>query len=65
MSDVGKAAAKIQIRLPGLAQGVGAGDVVRKLTEAVGIPHCSECDRRQERLNNLLRFERRLEEDHG
>lgn len=57
-----EAKARLSIRLPGLKKGIGAGDVVRKATEALGIEHCSDCDRRKERMNRFLRFEAYFEE---
>jgi hypothetical protein len=57
-----KARARLRLRVPGLKKSIGAGDVVRKVTEALGIEHCSDCDRRKERLNRLLEFEAALEE---
>ena len=52
----------LRIRLPGLTESIGAGDVVRKVTDALGIEPCSECDKRKERMNRLLRFEAHIEE---
>jgi len=54
--------ARLRLRVPGLKKSIGAGDVVRKATEALGIEHCSDCDKRQERMNRWLRFEAALEE---
>lgn len=54
--------ARLSLRIPGLKQGIGAGDVVRKATEALGIEHCNGCDERQKRMNRFLRFEAYLEE---
>jgi hypothetical protein len=48
--------AKLRLRLPGLKESIGAGDVVRNVTKAMGIKHCSKCDKRRERLNRLLQF---------
>lgn len=55
--------ARLRLRVPGLKKSIGAGDVVRKATEALGIEHCSDCDRRKERLNRWLRFDSYLEEN--
>jgi len=55
--------ARLRLRIPGLKKSIGAGDVVRKATEALGIEHCSECDQRRERLNRFLEFEAYLEEE--
>jgi len=54
--------ARLRLRVPGLKKSIGAGDVVRKATEALGIDHCSDCDKRQDRMNRWLRFEAHLEE---
>ena len=59
--QVKAAAARLRLRVPGLKKSIGAGDVVRKVTEALGIEHCSECDRRKERMNRFLQFEASLE----
>lgn len=61
-AQVKAAAARLSFRLPGLKKSIGAGDVIRKMTDALGIEHCSECDRRKERMNRLLRFNATLEE---
>lgn len=66
MSDREKALdevkARLRLRVPGLKKSIGAGDVVRKATEAMGIEHCSDCAKRQARMNRWLRFEAALEE---
>lgn len=54
--------ARLRLRVPGLKKSIGAGDVVRKATEALGIEHCSDCDERKERMNRWLRFEAYLKE---
>lgn len=54
--------ARLRLRVPGLKKSIGAGDVVRKATEALGIEHCSDCDKRKDRMNRWLRFEAALEE---
>ena len=54
--------ARLRLKVPGLKKSIGAGDVVRKATEALGIEHCSDCDRRKERMNRWLRFDAYLEE---
>jgi hypothetical protein len=53
--------ARLRLRVPGLKESLGAGDVVRKVTASLGIPHCDGCERRQERLNRLVEFEASLE----
>lgn len=55
--------ARLRLRVPGLKKSIGAGDVVRAVTNALGIEHCSECDERKERLNRFLRFESYLHEE--
>ena len=42
-----------------LSEPVGAGDVVKKVTEALGIRPCSKCEQRRRRLNRALAFGRR------
>lgn len=42
-----------------LSEPVGAGDVVRKVTSALGFRHCSKCEKRRRRLNRALGFGRR------
>jgi hypothetical protein len=54
--------ARLRLRVPGLKKSIGAGDVVRKATEALGIEHCSDCDRRKDRMNRWLQFDAYLEE---
>ena len=54
--------ARLRLRVPGLKKSIGAGDVVRKATEALGIEHCSDCDTRKDRMNRWLRFDAYLEE---
>jgi len=54
--------ARLRLKVPGLKKSIGAGDVVRKATEALGIEHCDDCDERKERMNRWLRFEAYLEE---
>jgi hypothetical protein len=49
---------KHRIRLPGfLMQGeTGLGDVIKKMTSAIGITPCDACRRRAEVLNRWLSF---------
>jgi len=61
--QVKAAAAKLRIKVPGLKRSLGAGDVVRKVTESLGIEHCSDCDRRKDRMNRFLRFEAAMEDE--
>ena len=34
----------------------GLGDVVKKVTSALGIPHCERCDKTRKKLNKLFPF---------
>lgn len=34
----------------------GLGDTVRKLTAALGLPHCASCDARQDRWNRRFPY---------
>lgn len=45
-----------QVALPFMQRPVGAGDVVARLTRAVGIKPCEPCKRRQAWLNQWLQF---------
>lgn len=45
----------IQIPFP-VRRPVAAGDLVKQLTERLGIPQCGPCKKRQENLNRLLQF---------
>ena len=54
--------ARLRLRVPGLKKSIGSGDVVRKVTEALGVDHCSDCDRRKERMNRWLQFDAYMEE---
>jgi hypothetical protein len=54
--------ARFRLKVPKLKKSIGAGDIVREVTEALGIEHCAGCDRRQERLNRFLQFDSYLEE---
>jgi len=40
-----------------IRQPVGAGDIVHRLTAALGIPHCPACQGRKEALNRAFRIE--------
>lgn len=37
----------------------GAGDMVARMTKAVGIQPCAPCEKRRQKLNRLLPFRRR------
>lgn len=49
---------KVVVPLPIKGQ-VGAGDVVKKVTTALGIKPCTPCEERRKRLNKALAFGRR------
>jgi hypothetical protein len=44
------------IPIPFLRDTVGAGDLVKSLTDALRIPQCGGCQERQERMNSTLGF---------
>ncbi len=50
--------ARAHISIPWWEQNreVGLGDVVSKVTKAVGIKECGGCKRRRKALNRLLKF---------
>jgi hypothetical protein len=54
--------ARFRLKIPGLKRRIGAGDVVREVTDALGVDPCDGCERRKERLNRFLSFESYLEE---
>ena len=46
-----------RVRLPGfIAEDVGLGDAIKRVTSYVGILPCGGCQRRSETLNRLLTF---------
>lgn len=45
-----------QVRVPFIRQPIGGGDVIARMTKAVGIKPCPPCERRRQWLNRLLRF---------
>jgi hypothetical protein len=47
----GAVPAPLRIPVPGMQQGVGLGDVIARMTGALGIRQCEPCKRRQEWLN--------------
>lgn len=49
---------KVVVPLPIKGQ-LGAGDLVKKVTTALGIRSCSGCEQRRRRLNRALVFGRR------
>ena len=44
------------VRVPGLKDDVGLGDVVARATTRVGIKPCAPCKRRQAALNRWMSF---------
>lgn len=46
---------KVVIPVP-LDKQVGAGDLVKKVADALKIPHCGRCAERRRRLNRALAF---------
>ncbi|WP_040666689.1 hypothetical protein [Nitrolancea hollandica] len=46
------------VRIPGFLvdDDIGLGDVVKKVTYAVGIRPCGSCEKRAEALNRWMRF---------
>jgi len=49
---------KVMLPLP-LSEPVGAGDLVKKVTDALGIRPCSKCEQRRRRMNRAFAFGRR------
>jgi hypothetical protein len=49
-----------RVRLPGflLEQETGLGDLIKKATYAIGLPHCKECEHRAASLNRWVRLTR-------
>ena len=49
-----------RVRLPGflIEEEVGLGDVIKRVTYALGIKPCGGCDKRATALNQWLRFSR-------
>ena len=47
---------KLTLPVPGLKTEIGAGDVIAKVTTALGIKPCSPCQKRREQLNQALKF---------
>jgi len=45
-----------EIHVPFLHRSMGAGDVVRQMTESVGIEACPPCEARRQALNQRFRF---------
>jgi hypothetical protein len=49
---------KVVVPLPIKGQ-VGAGDVVKKVADVLGIKPCTPCEERRKRLNRVLAFGKR------
>lgn len=47
---------RVVVPVPGLHRAQGLGDVVKRLTSAVGIEPCGGCQQRAEKLNRAVRF---------
>jgi hypothetical protein len=45
-----------RIPVPGLKTEIGAGDIVAKVTTALGIKPCTPCQKRREQLNQALKL---------
>ena len=65
MSAQQKSAEKVErqpyrIRLPGFVkeQEIGLGDVIKRVTYAIGIKPCTGCEKRAATLNRWVRFTR-------
>jgi hypothetical protein len=58
--DGGREGRPYRVRLPGfISEGeVGLGDVIKRVTHAVGIQPCGGCERRAAALNRLVVFSR-------
>ncbi len=46
----------MDIKVPFLKEEIGAGDVVKAATSAVGVKPCTPCEERRHRMNAGLRF---------
>lgn len=42
---------------------MGVGDILQKITNAVGISTCDECEKRKEALNNMFSFLKKTKRD--
>ena len=57
-----QAKATVRVSIPfELAQDVGLGDVIRRLTSKVGISPCAPCEQRAAALNRYVTFTGRSE----
>ena len=45
-----------QVRVPFLNRPVGAGDVVKQATSALGVKPCTPCEERRKKMNQRLQF---------
>lgn len=54
-------AAQHRVRLPGFLvdHEIGLGDVIKRVTSAVGFAPCGGCEQRAQRLNHWVSFYRR------
>lgn len=52
--------ARLRLRVPGIDESIGAGDVVRAVTKTLGVKHCSKCEERRQALNRLLEFKAKM-----
>jgi hypothetical protein len=48
------------LHVPGLQKEIGAGDLVAKVTAALGIKPCTPCQKRREQLNQALKLTPKL-----
>lgn len=48
--------ARVSIPVPFLGQSVGAGQLVHRLTDSLGIHQCGGCQEREQQLNKFLGF---------
>lgn len=46
------------LHVPGIEG--GAGDIIKRLTERIGVKPCASCEQRRQFLNRRLRFEKKL-----
>jgi len=45
-----------QVHVPFLSVPLGAGDAVKRVTQALGVKPCSPCQKRAEKMNQAVRF---------
>ncbi|HET7101975.1 MAG TPA: hypothetical protein VFJ52_12555 [Terriglobia bacterium] len=59
-SEEGKKSEPHTVRLPGFLvdEEIGLGDVVKRITYAMGVKPCSGCEKRAQALNRWMRFSR-------